>query len=103
MPELEPRPAATRIRKGVADAETLVELGALEPQRKPPPDGPHEPPAGEKVKRAKLDAALAEAGVTKGAADTATVDLLATLDTATVDTIAAWVKRKKKDDPPVKA
>jgi len=103
MPDAEPRPAVPRVKKGGADAETLVGLGVLEPQRKPPPDGPHQPPAEEQAKRAQLDAALAEAGVTKGTADAATVDLLATLDAATVDVIAAWVRHKKKDDPPVKA
>jgi hypothetical protein len=99
----EPRPAVARVRKGVADAETLVGLGVLEPQRKPPPDGPREPPAEEQAKRAALDAALAEAGVTKGAADTEALDALATLDAATVEVIASWVKHKKKDAPPVKA
>jgi hypothetical protein len=103
MPDAEPRPAVPRVKKGGADAETLVGLGALEPQRKPPPDGPREPPVEEQAKRAKLDAALTEAGVTKGAADTVAVDALAKLDAATVEAIASWVKHKKKDDPPVKA
>jgi hypothetical protein len=103
MPDLEPRPAVRRVGTGIADADTLVDMGVQQEQSKPRPEGPREPPAEEQAKRARLDAALAEAGVTKGTADAATVDLLSTLDAATVDTIAAWVKHKKKDDPPVKA
>jgi hypothetical protein len=104
MPEdPEPRPAVRRVKAGAADADTLVEMGVLQEQSKPRPEGPREPPAEEQAKRARLDAALAEAGVTKGTTDTEAVDALAKLDAATVEVIASWVKHKKKDDPPVKA
>jgi hypothetical protein len=44
-----------------------------------------------------LDGALLEAGVVKTPADTTAVQKIATLDQATVSTVAAWVKRGKKD------
>lgn len=87
----------------MADAGTLVALGLLPEQRKPPPDEPPGPPAEEQANLVALNAALAEAGVTKGAADTKAVADLSKLDAATVEVIASWVKHTKKDPPPVKA
>lgn len=97
-----PRPAAPRRQQPMADVETLVGMGILDEQPQPPPDVPAEPPAEEQANLLALDAALAESGVTKQAADTEAVARLAKLDAATVEAIAGWIKHKKKD-PPVKA
>ncbi|WP_411102427.1 hypothetical protein [Streptomyces sp. cmx-4-9] len=97
-----PRPAAPRRQQPMADAETLVDMGVLEEQPQPPPDVPPEPPVEEQANLLALDAALAESGVTRRAADTEAVARLAKLDAATVAAITGWVKHKKKD-PPVKA
>lgn len=102
-PDPEPRAVAPRKDRALADAGTLVALGRLPEQRKPPPDEPPELPPEEQANLLALNAALADAGVTKGAADTKAVADLAKLDAATVEAIASWVKHEKKDDPPVKA
>jgi hypothetical protein len=81
----------------MADAETLVGMGVLEEQPQPPPDEPPAPPAQEQANALALDAALAEAGVTKSTADAKAVTALAKLDAATVEAITKWVKQKKKD------
>ncbi|MFG2747996.1 hypothetical protein [Streptomyces xanthophaeus] len=96
-----PRPAAPRRQQPLADAETLVDMGVLEEQPQPPPDVPPEPPVEEQANAVALDEALAEAGVTKNAEDSAALAELAKLDPATIEAITAWVKHKKKD-PPVK-
>ncbi|MBT2467869.1 hypothetical protein J7E97_08270 [Streptomyces sp. ISL-66] len=74
-------------------------MGVLEPQRKPPPDVPAEPPAGEAANLAALNAALAQAGVPKGAADDEAVAELAKLDAETVQAITEWVKHEKPPKP----
>jgi hypothetical protein len=107
MPEPDPEPRAVIPRRNavLADAGTLVALGVLPEQRKPPPDEPPGPPPAEQANLLALNAALADAGVTKGAADTKAITALSKLDAATVEAIASWVKHRKKDDPipPVKA
>ncbi|MFF3324984.1 hypothetical protein [Streptomyces sp. NPDC002889] len=95
------RPVQRRVDHGGADADTLVDMGAAEPQPEPAPPtrpGPPEEPPGQAENMVLLDAALTEAGVEKTGADTAAVRSLATLDTATVQTVARWVKRGKKDN-----
>ncbi|MGW7334211.1 hypothetical protein ACWGIU_37565, partial [Streptomyces sp. NPDC054840] len=69
----------------MADAETLIDMGILDEQPQPPPDEPPGPPPEQQANLLALNAALAEAGVTKGAADTKAVTDLARLDAATVE------------------
>jgi hypothetical protein len=98
-----PRPAPPRRQPLMADVETLVDMGVLEEQPQPPPDVPPEPPVEEQANMLALDAALAEAGVSKSTADTQAVTELAKLDPATVAAVTAWVKQKDDPTPPVKA
>jgi hypothetical protein len=103
MPD--PRPVEPRRAVGAADVDSLVALGIEEPPPVPSPPGPprvQEPPAPpvpvpDPADEATLHSALAEAGVSVEAADTAAVRVLAALDTATVEAVARWVKSKKKD------
>lgn len=92
-----PLPAPPRRQPLMADVETLVDMGVLEEQPQPPPEEPPGPPPEEQANALALDAALAEAGVTKTSADTQAVTALAKLDPATVQAITTWVKHKKKD------
>jgi hypothetical protein len=103
MPD--PRPVEPRRLEGAADVDSLVALGLEQPPPRPsPPDPPHRPetppapaPASDPVDEATLHSALAEAGVSVEAADTAAVRVLAALDSETVEAVARWVKSKKRD------
>jgi hypothetical protein len=106
MPDQESRtqrPVTRRVDESAADVGTLADMGVIPQPRAPiaptPPGPPPEPP-GQAENVATLDAALTEAGVEKTTADTAAVRALATLDAATVQTVARWVKRGKRDTVP---
>ncbi|MFE9738800.1 hypothetical protein [Streptomyces sp. NPDC006477] len=93
------RPVQPIVDLAAADAETLSEMGFLEPQPEPAP--PAEPPLPgddqEAVNEAVLAAAFADAGLPQTEADAAAVDRIAALDPQTVKAVAAWVKRGKKE------
>jgi hypothetical protein len=100
MPD--PRPVEPRRMKGAADVDSLVALGMEEtpptPTAAAPPvveAPPTPPPAPDPADEATLHSALAEAGVSVEAADTAAVRVLAALDSETVEAVARWVKSKK--------
>jgi hypothetical protein len=98
MPE--PRPSEPRRQDGAADVDSLVALGKANPPPLPAeaarPAPPTADPADER-EAAALSAALADAGIEAGSADTAAVRALASLDPATVATVEKWLKTKKKD------
>lgn len=98
MPD--PRPVEPRRQEGAADVDSLVALGRADPPPIPAPAARPAPPAANPVdeqEAATLSAALADAGIEAGAADTAAVRALASLDPATVATVEKWLQAKKND------
>lgn len=103
------RPAEQRIDPGLADLGTQVELGWQPPPSRPPgspaPSAAARPgtapasasPAQAALNTLALDGALLEAGIPATAADQDAVQRLAQLDQTTVATIAAWIKRGKRE------
>ena len=85
-------------RTPAADMQTLVDLGLADEQRKPPPDPPPGPPP-EETAAAEIDAALAEAGISRTAKDAEAVAALAVLPPETVKAVLRWVRHKKRDRP----
>lgn len=103
------RPARSRVDDTAGDLGSLVRLGLADPPPEPgaPPPASDLPDAAqsgmESANEARLQAALGEAGVTKGVRDEHVIDVLARLDPADVDAVTAWLKQKKdKDDGPKK-
>ncbi|MFK8844662.1 hypothetical protein [Streptomyces sp. Ac-502] len=95
-----PRPAEPRVDETAGDIASLVRLGVVDPPPAPsPPEQPRPPqPDPRPAENAALiDAALADIGVERTAADEQAVTALARLDTGTVDTVTRWIKHKKKD------
>lgn len=99
-----PQRATPRVDHTRADMGTLVAMGWADPQPVASPDPPgYVPPApepdpptpAEVANEAVLQAALAEAGVTKSAADEDAIDVLSQMDPAAVQAVARWMKAKK--------
>lgn len=103
------RPAEPRIDPGLADLDTQVGMGWQPPPTQPPAPPAPAPapspapapvptsPAQEAVNTVVLDGALLEAGIAKTSADQTAVQRIARLDQATVATVAAWIKRGKRE------
>ncbi|MCX5202504.1 hypothetical protein OG897_13730 [Streptomyces sp. NBC_00237] len=97
------RPARPRVDETAGDLGSLVRLGLADPPPEPAPPPAHELPDAaqsgmERANEARLQAALSESGVSKGGRDEHVIDVLARLDPADVDAVAAWLKQKKDKD-----
>lgn len=94
-----PIPAARRLDSSAADSRSLEKLGQLDPQPAPTsPVEPDPPPdTTDQQEAAALTAALAGAGIDAADGDKVAVQALAHLDAATVETVIAWLKVKKKE------
>lgn len=102
----EQRRATPRQDRAAGDVGTLVQLGRMEAPAAPrerqapaPPQG-DVPPAVEAAHRVMLTDALTEAGVTQAAGDTAAVAAAARLDSASVATLARWIRRGRATTDP---
>lgn len=98
------RPARPRVDDTAGDLESLVRLGLADP---PPVPAPPPPARGlpdaaqsgmERANEARLQAALSESGAAKGSRDEEVIDVLARLDPADVDAVAAWLRQRKPRD-----
>lgn len=89
--DLEDAPVPRQAKTPLADVGTLIDMGAVEEQPKPPPDLPPDPPAEEQANTAALDTALSAAGITKAPADADAIAELAKLDPAVIEVITRWV------------
>lgn len=95
------RPARPRVDDTAGDLGSLARLGMVDPPPEPgPPPAPDLPDNAqsgmERANEARLQAALGEAGVTKGGRDEQVIDVLARLDPADVDAVTAWLKQKRE-------
>jgi hypothetical protein len=96
MPD--PIPLRPRRDDTAADVRSLVRLGRETPPPVPASTAPASGAPADDGDAAILQAALADAGITATADDQAAVAALAGLDTATVQAVARWMK-KRPDTP----